>query len=79
MNNVIYIKGEITDESVEAFITDYNRCKTSEPVTIYINSIGGDIAHATVITDVINSNKANITLIATGGIVTGKQIGRAHV
>ena len=68
MNNIVYIKGEIDDTSVATFITDYNKCDLDEPITIYLNSVGGDVAHASVIADVINNKAESTVLIATGEI-----------
>lgn len=66
--NILYITGEINDALVNSFIKDYNKLDKDEPIVIYINTMGGDVYHAEVIIDVINNNKENITLIASGEI-----------
>jgi len=67
-NNVIYINGEVTDSLVEHFISCYNKADKNEHITIYINSVGGEIAHSALIIDIINKNADNISLVACGEI-----------
>ncbi len=66
--NILYITGEINDNLVDHFIKEYNKLDKSNPIVIYINTMGGDVYHAEVIIDIINNNKDNITLIASGEI-----------
>jgi len=63
--HIIYITGEITDATVDKFINEYNNCQFKDLV-IYINSQGGDIAHANVIINIINNSIFDITLIGVG-------------
>lgn len=67
MQNIIYITGEINDESVEKFIRNFNAADKTQPIIIYINSEGGDVAHADVISNIIES-ASNVLLIAVGTI-----------
>jgi ATP-dependent Clp protease protease subunit len=64
----IYIVGEIKAKTVVNFLLDYDRLNPTKPITIYLNSPGGGVSHGLVITDVINNNYKNITLIACGEI-----------
>lgn len=66
--NILYLKGEINDNSIDDFIKEYNKCSKDNPITIYINSCGGDVGHADIILNIINQNSKNITLIASGEI-----------
>lgn len=65
MSNIIYLTGAITYESTNKFIDEYNRLDPTVPVTMYLNSTGGETAHGQVIQDIINTTPA-ITLIGCG-------------
>ena len=66
--NSIYFIGEITNTSTQDFIKQFNSIDKTIPFNIYINSEGGDIAHADVIIDLINQYSELITLTAVGQI-----------
>lgn len=65
---IIYLKDEIRVNLTNKFLHYISKLKEGEPITIYLNTNGGDIADQELILEVINKYKDNIHLIACGNI-----------
>lgn len=79
-DRIIYITGEITDQTAGAVITEilninkydrymkriYGKKYKIRPIKMYINTYGGDCVHGLSIIDAMNNSKAPIYTIATG-------------
>ena len=68
MNRMIFINGEITSESANDFLSQllYLEQEPEDPVTIYINSSGGEVNAGLMIYDAIQGSRLDIKMICTG-------------
>ncbi len=68
MNRKIFINGEITSETADAFVSQflYLQSESQEPIDIYINSPGGAVNAGLVIYDLIQGSEVPINTICTG-------------
>ena len=88
MNRRIFISGEITENTANSFISQlmYLEQESSEPVTIYINSPGGQVNAGMVIYDAVQGSRIPINMLCTGMaasmaavILAGGQKGRRYI
>lgn len=70
MSNILTLNGEFTDALLDKFIENYNKIDKDSPIKIYLSSNGGIISIGTILLDIINNNKENITLVAGGEIMS---------
>lgn len=68
MNRIIFLTGPIDKDSANSFLSQllYLEQDTSQPVTIYINSPGGEVNAGLMIYDAIQGSKLDITMICAG-------------
>ncbi len=68
MNRILFLKGEITAESANDFLSQYLflENESEDPITIYIHSNGGEVNAGLMIYDTIQSSKLQINMICTG-------------
>ena len=68
MNRILFLKGEITAESANDFLSQYLflENESEDPITIYIHSNGGEVNAGLMIYDIIQSSKLQINMICTG-------------
>lgn len=88
MNRTIFLAGEITSESADAFLSEYLflEGESAEPITIYIHSNGGEVNAGLMIYDIIQSSSLEINMICIGMaasmaaiILAGGQPGRRYI
>lgn len=88
MNRKIFLTGEINMEMANDFVLQFMFLEedSSEPVTIYINSPGGEINAGLMIYDVIQGSNLEINMVCTGMaasmaaiIFAGGQKGRRYI
>jgi len=65
---ILNIVGDIDEDMIYCFTEDYNKLKLDQPVTIYLNTGGGDTSIGDAIIDIINTSPFDITLVAAGYI-----------
>lgn len=65
---ILYISGEICQETVDKFLTQFNKIPFDQPITVYINSIGGDVQNGQVLLHILDTHADRITLVACGEI-----------
>lgn len=68
MNRRIFLTGEITAEEANIFLAQlmYLESEGDGPVTIYINSLGGEVNAGLMIYDAIQASKLDIRIVCTG-------------
>ena len=69
MDRKIFITGEITPDTANDFMSQLfylEQENSDEPVTIYINSPGGEVNAGLMIYDLIQESKLNINVVCTG-------------
>lgn len=68
MNRKIFLHGSINAEMANDFLSQflYLESESQEPITIYINSPGGEINAGLMIYDAIQGSKLEINMICTG-------------
>lgn len=68
MNRIIFLQGENNSESANEFLTQFLYLKnaSTEPITIYVNSPGGEVNAGLMIYDCIVGSKVPIELVCTG-------------
>ena len=68
MDRIIFLSGEINDDMANAFLSEllYLEHSSKEPVTIYINSHGGEVNAGLMIYDAIQGSKLKINMVCTG-------------
>ena len=68
MDRKLFLTGEINSETANAFLSEilFLEKESQDPVTIYINSPGGEINAGLMIYDIIQGSRLPITLICTG-------------
>ena len=72
-NNVFYLYGDIDDDNVAKcikWITYENVDKKEKVLTLYINSLGGDLYQAFALIDVMRHSKHPVRVIAIGAIMS---------
>lgn len=88
MNRCIFLTGEITSEMANDFLSEYLYLiqESNDPITIYINSHGGEVNAGLMIYDIIQSSKVKIDIICTGiaasmaaVLLAGGQKGRRYI
>ncbi len=68
MNRCIFLTGDIDAEMANAFLSQllYLEQESSEPITIYVNSPGGEVNAGLMIYDAIQGSELQINMICTG-------------
>ena len=68
MNRVLFLTGEINQELANHFLSQflYLEQEPDKPVTIYINSCGGEVNAGLMIYDAIQGSRMKITMMCTG-------------
>ncbi|MCR5595755.1 MAG: ATP-dependent Clp protease proteolytic subunit [Lachnospiraceae bacterium] len=68
MNRNLFLTGSIDSEMADNFLSQllYLEQDPTKPVTIYINSPGGEVNAGLMIYDVIQGSKLDITMVCTG-------------
>ena len=68
MNRRIFISGEIDSDSADSFLSQliYLEQEGEDPVTIYINSPGGEVNAGLMMYDAIRGSRQKITMVCTG-------------
>ena len=88
MNRCIFLTGSIDAEMASTFLTQllYLEQESAEPITIYVNSPGGEVDSGLVIYDLIQGSKNSINMICIGRaysmaaiIMAGGQRGRRYI
>jgi ATP-dependent Clp protease protease subunit len=88
MNRCIFLTGSIDSELANAFLSQllYLEQASAEPITIYINSPGGEVNAGLMIYDAIQGSNLDIRMICTGMaasmaavILAGGQKGRRYI
>jgi ATP-dependent Clp protease, protease subunit len=73
-NSVFFLTGEIEEENIEnciKWITYENLDTKSEKIlTLYVNSVGGDLYQAFALIDIIQSSKYSIQTIGIGSVMS---------
>lgn len=88
MDRIIFLTGEINSDMANDFLSQYLYLEgeSDEPITIYVNSGGGEVNAGLMIYDVIQSSKHKINMICTGMaasmaavLLAGGQKGRRYI
>ncbi len=88
MNRRLFINGEIDGDIANDFLSEflYLEQESDGPVTIYVNSRGGEINAGMMIYDIIQESKLKINMVCTGIaasmaalLVAGGQKGRRYI
>ncbi len=88
MNRRLFINGEIDGDLANDFLSEflYLEQESGEPVTIYVNSHGGEVNSGLMIYDIIQESKLPINIVCTGIaasmaalLVAGGQKGRRYI
>lgn len=68
MNRCIFLTGSIESETANAFLSQmlYLEQESADPVTIYINSLGGEVQAGLMIYDAIQGSELPIYMVCTG-------------
>lgn len=68
MNRIIFLTGEINGETANDFLSQilYLQQEKEKPVTVYINSPGGEVNAGLMIYDAIQGSSLKINMICTG-------------
>ena len=68
MKRRIFLMGEITSQTANDFLSQYLflEGESDDPITIYVNSTGGEVTAGLVIYDIIRTSKLKINMICTG-------------
>ncbi len=68
MNRAIFISGEITSDKADTLLSQllYLEQHPGEPVTIYINSPGGEVNAGLMIYDAMQASRLKMTIVCTG-------------
>lgn len=74
-NSINFLTGEINEESVSRIIKwivyeNINNQDTNKPLTLYVNSMGGDLYEAFALIDVMHSSNRPIRTIGLGSIMS---------
>lgn len=88
MNRKLFLQGEINSDSANSFLSAflYLQNEGKEPITIYINSPGGEVNSGLVIYDCIQESEVPVELVCTGMaasmaavILAGGKAGHRHI
>lgn len=88
MNRTLFLTGSIDREMADSFLSQflYLEKESTEPITIYINSPGGEVNSGLMIYDTIQGSKLTINMVCTGMaasmaaiIFAGGQKGRRYI
>lgn len=88
MNRMIFLTGEINTDMANEFLSQYLflEDESKEPITIYINSCGGEVNAGLMIYDIIQSSELPINMICAGTaasmaavLLAGGQKGRRYI
>ena len=88
MNRRLFITGEINSEMANDFLSQFLFLEeeSDEPITIYVNSPGGEVNAGLMIYDIIRQSKLKINMVCTGMassmaaiLVAGGQKGRRFI
>lgn len=88
MNRRLFINGDIDGQLANDFLSEflYLEQESDEPVTIYVNSHGGEVDAGLMIYDIIQESRLKINIVCTGIaasmaaiIVAGGQKGRRYI
>ena len=88
MNRRLFINGEIDADLANDFLSEFLFLEQGpdEPVTIYVNSHGGEVDSGLMIYDIIQESKMKINMVCTGIaasmaaiLVAGGQKGRRYI
>lgn len=88
MNRNIFLTGSIDADMANSFLSQflYLESESNEPITIYINSPGGEVNSGLMIYDAIQGSKVPINMICSGiaasmaaVILAGGQKGRRYI
>ena len=88
MNRNIFLTGEINGEMANNFLSQflYLEQESEEPITIYINSPGGEVNAGLMIYDTIRGSRLPINMVCTGMaasmaavLLAGGQKGRRYI
>ena len=88
MNRRLFINGGIDGDLANDFLSEflYLEQESDEPVTIYVNSHGGEVNSGLMIYDIIQESKLPINIVCTGIaasmaalLVAGGQKGRRYI
>ncbi len=87
MNRVIFLNGSIDSDMANVFLSELLYLEeTNEPITIYINSPGGEVNAGLLIYDAIQGSHLTINIVCTGMaasmaaiILAGGQKGRRYI
>lgn len=88
MNRRLFINGDIDADLANDFLSEFLflEQESDEPVTIYINSHGGEVNAGLMIYDIIQESKLKINVVCTGIaasmaaiLVAGGQKGRRYI
>jgi ATP-dependent Clp protease protease subunit len=73
-NNVFFLTGEIEEENIEKCIKwlTYENLgtKADKMLTLYVNSVGGDLYQAFALIDIINTSKHPVRTIGIGSVMS---------
>ena len=88
MNRRIFLNGEINDELANGFLSQllFLESEPDKPVTVYINSYGGNVNAGLMIYDAIQGSGLKINMVCTGMaasmaalLLAGRQKGRRYI
>ena len=88
MNRIIFLTGGIDREMADSFLSQflYLEQESDEPITIYINSPGGEVNAGLMIYDTIRGSRLPINMVCTGMaasmaaiLLAGGQKGRRYI
>ena len=88
MNRQVFITGDITQDSADTFLSEllYLKNEGGEPISIYINSHGGEVNAGLMIYDIIQGFESEINMICAGIaasmaaiLLAGGQAGRRYI
>ena len=68
MNRCIFLQGEVNHEMANNFLSEFLYLESvgNEPITIYVDSPGGEVNAGLMIYDVIQASEAEVNMICTG-------------
>lgn len=88
MDRILFLSGSIDSDMANSFLSQllYLEKEPDRPVTIYINSLGGEVNAGMLIYDAIQGSKLTINMVCTGMaasmaaiILAGGQAGRRKI
>ena len=88
MNRSIFLQGEVNQDMANSFLEEfmYLESESNDPITIYVNSLGGEVNAGLMIYDIIQASTAPVNMVCTGMaasmgavIMAGGQEGRRFI